>query len=197
MALSALPSIPIRQSALFSESAPGAMTLEPMGANHLSATGEGHLDMLWPLEQWIFTVSRPGKEIHPLTHPGNFSVPPCVKVRHVILFFFVVVFWGVGRCSLYTVTRGGFKGIVFVFSRSSICFPCFSASVSIQVFLAECYSHISHFKLFSPICSSGKKSAAIVLGGNNRKTPSVFTFAPWKVMPIREWTSEHVRNLQV
>lgn len=56
MALSTPPSLLIRQSAPFSVSSLSCMATQPVGQNHLSVTEKGQLDMLQPLEKWIFTV---------------------------------------------------------------------------------------------------------------------------------------------
>lgn len=139
MALSALPSLPIRQSALFSESAPGSMALEPSGPNHLSATEEGHRDMLWPLEQWIFTVSRPGKEIHPLAHSGYFSVPPlcqsetCYSANR--FFLLLSFFGGVGELTT-TRSHQEVSKVLFVFLP--------------LVFISLVFQFPCQFKYFSP-----------------------------------------------
>lgn len=56
LALSTLPTVLICQSAPFSLSSLSSMAPEPVGQNHLSATEEGQLDMLPPLQRWISTV---------------------------------------------------------------------------------------------------------------------------------------------
>lgn len=123
MALSTPPSLLIRQSAPFSVSSLSCMATQPVGQNYLSVTEKGQLDMLQPLEKWIFTV-------------------PCLRTKNLILacperFHSIAVSkWDMLFHSQvvaipmvpHTVTLPKFLNVpevFFVFPPSSICFAWF------------------------------------------------------------------------